>query len=118
MDDLAGKLSEILNNPEIMQQVQGLTGLLGQPQPEEGEYSQPQQEKESSKSSFPSGDTTQMLLKLAPIISSINTDDKYTRFLQALRPLLHEPRQKKLDEAYKILQLIKILPILKNQGLI
>ena len=118
MDDLAGKLSEILNNPEIMQQVQGLTGLLGQPQPEEGEYSQPQQEKESSKSSFPSGDTTQMLLKLAPIISSINTDDKYTLFLQALRPLLHEPRQKKLDEASKILQLIKILPILKNQGLI
>lgn len=115
MDDLAGKLSEMLNNPEIMQQVKGLTNLLGQ---SENDSSIQSSSQNTSVPSLPDNDTTQMLLKLAPIISSINTDDKYTRFLQALRPLLHEPRQKKLDEASKILQIIKIIPILRNQGII
>ena len=29
MDDMSRKISEILNNPEAMEQIRGLTGLLG-----------------------------------------------------------------------------------------
>ena len=33
MDDLAGKISEILSNPESLEKIKGLSGLLGQPPP-------------------------------------------------------------------------------------
>ena len=60
-----------------------------------------------------------MLMKIAPIISAINKDnDKYSSFLSSLRPLLSEKRQKKLDDSFKIIKLIKIFPILKNNGVI
>ena len=36
----------------------------------------------------------------------------------ALRPLLGEARQKKLDEASKILKLLHLLPLLKESGVL
>ena len=60
----------------------------------------------------------QMMLKVMPILSSMKQEDKYTNFLRALRPLLSEARRKKLDSSSQILQIIKILPLLKNQGIL
>ena len=44
---------------------------------------------------------TAMLLRAAPLLASANREDDSTRLLAALRPLLGEARQKKLDEASK-----------------
>ena len=30
MDDLAGKLTELLNDPQTLEKIKGLSGLLGQ----------------------------------------------------------------------------------------
>ena len=59
----------------------------------------------------------QTVSKLAPLLSQVNREDDSTRLLQALRPLLSDRRQKKLDEAVKILQMMRLLPLLKDSGL-
>ena len=58
-----------------------------------------------------------MVTKLAPLMSRVNQEDDSTRLLQALRPLLSGERQKKVDEAMKILQMMRLLPLLKESGL-
>ncbi len=60
----------------------------------------------------------QMVGRLAPLLGQVNREDDSTRLLHALRPLLSQPRQQKLDEAIKILQMMRLLPLLKNTGLI
>ena len=57
-----------------------------------------------------------MLTKLAPLLSQVNQEDDSTRLLYALRPLLGAERQKKVDEALKILQMMRLLPLLKESG--
>jgi hypothetical protein len=63
------------------------------------------------------GDMLQMVMKFAPLLTSFRQEDDNTRLLRALRPLLCEERQKKLDEATKLLQLIRLLPLLKGSGI-
>ncbi|HIQ59642.1 MAG TPA: hypothetical protein IAB22_09335, partial [Candidatus Merdivicinus intestinavium] len=38
--------------------------------------------------------------------------------LRALRPMLRESRQKRVDEALRILRLLSILPVLQQSGLL
>lgn len=59
----------------------------------------------------------QMASRIAPLLSQVNREDDSTRLLHALRPLLSGPRQKKLDEAIRILQMMRLLPLLKESGL-
>ncbi len=59
----------------------------------------------------------QAVSRIAPLLSQVNREDDSTRLLHALRPLLSPPRQKKLDEAVKILQMMRLLPLLKDSGL-
>ncbi len=118
MEDLAGKITELLGNPEIMNMVKGLSGLKDSSEPEYSEENHSPNLNEISEedSEFPF-EMMQTILKFAPLLSSLKKDDKYSRFLCALRPLLSEPRQKKLDNSSQILKIIQILPILKDQGL-
>ncbi len=58
----------------------------------------------------------QTVSRIAPLLSQINREDDSTRLLRALRPLLSSSRQKKLDEAIKILQMMRLLPLLKESG--
>lgn len=59
----------------------------------------------------------QTVTRLAPLLSQVNREDDSTRLLHALRPLLSEKRRKKLDEAIKILQMMRLMPLLKDSGL-
>ena len=58
-----------------------------------------------------------MITKLIPLMSSMNRDDDDTVLLKALRPYLHGDREKRLDEAIKILRFMKVMPLLKDKGL-
>lgn len=118
MEDLAGKISDLLSNPEIMSTIKGLSGLNNSSESsgsEENPFSNSEENTEEG-FEFPA-EMMQTVLKLMPLLSSVKKEDKYTNFLKALRPLLSEPRRKKLDSSSSILQIIKILPLLKNQGL-
>ena len=131
MEDISSKITELLNNPEVINKIKSFVNNSSANKDEtenEGEKKEGRAEKAVKKEesgSFPfalegvSPDVLNMLMKIAPIISSINEDsDKYSSFLSSLRPLLSEKRQKKLDESFKIMKLIKIFPILKNNGII
>lgn len=118
MDDLAGKISELLNNPESLEKIKGLSGLLGQspkapqPEPEINQNSAP------DLSSMLPTDTLQTVMKLAPLFSSLKQDDNSTRLLHALRPMLGAERQRRLDESIKMMQMMRILPLLKKTGIL
>ncbi len=57
-----------------------------------------------------------LMTRLAPLLNRANREDDATRLLRALRPLLSEGRQKKVDEAIQILQMLRLLPLLKESG--
>lgn len=118
MEDIASKLTEILNNPELMRQI----GNLAQSGSTKEEPENPKKEDCDSDIVSELGglspDIINTVKKLAPILSSMKDENKYTKFLYSLRPLLSEPRRKKLDESSKIVKLIQIFPALKNSGVI
>lgn len=55
---------------------------------------------------------------LGPLMGIMGQEDDSTRLLAALKPLLSPPRQKKIDEAMKMLRMIKMLPLLRSSGLL
>lgn len=115
MEDLAEKLNELLRDPETMQQVQALAGMLGQSNGEEKKESSPRKGAEEEPSGSP--EMFRMLTQVMPLLSQMNREDDNTRFLQALRPLLKEDRQQRLDQAVKFLQMLTILPYLREMGI-
>lgn len=112
MDDITGKIGQLLSDPQTMEQIMSLKNLLI-PDEKEEEHTQTS---EAPKSLLPSGadDTMKMVMKIMPLLSDIKQDDDTTRLLRALRPFLSEERRSKLDEATKILQIMKILPVIKQ----
>ena len=117
MEDLAAAVQSILNDPQSMAQLQGVMNSLG--------MNPPVQQKPAAAAPLNllntlnnSDPMTAMLLRAAPLLASANREDDSTRLLAALRPLLGEARQKKLDEASKILKLLHLLPLLKESGVL
>ena len=125
MDDMASKISEILQDPQAMEQIRGLAGMFGQgagmgeappsaPQPDSRQTMAPvQQDAMPSLSPEMMG----MMVKLMPLMANMNKETQSKQLLRALRPMLSERRKKKLDEAARIMQLIQILPELKKSGI-
>lgn len=148
MDDLAGKINEILNDPQAMQQVSALAGMLGNsggqqpaaPQPEQPPQSNNNnglanlgnlgnlnalagllggQPKPQNQQTNPmSNEMMQTVLQIMPMLNSFQQEDDSTRLLTSLRPLLSRERQKKLDEAAKIMKVFRLLPLLKSKGIL
>ncbi len=44
--------------------------------------------------------------------------DERTAFVEAMKPLLSEERQQKADEVIKILRLIRLVPLLRDSGIL
>lgn len=74
------------------------------------------EEKESDGFDF-SGIDLDMIMKLGEIMSGLNSTDKDTELLIALKPYLKEKNQAKIDTAVKLFRLISLLPMLKETGL-
>lgn len=115
MDDLAEKLAEIMSNPAAMEKIKGLTsGLLGG----NNKAKEETQKKQDNPLNMLPKDTMQNIMGILPMLNAINKEDESTRLLNSLRPFLGEERRKKLDEAIKLMNIIKLLPIIKNSGLL
>lgn len=114
MDDLAGKLGEILNSPEGMKQVQELAGMLGinSAAPAEPVPAVPA----AAGLAGISPDMVGAMMQLAPMLSRMQEDDDTTRLLQALRPLLSAERRPKIDRAIQMVRMIHLLPMLQESG--
>lgn len=125
MDDLQSKISQIMSDPEAVEQIRSLGNMLGLSQNSQNtavnppKSSPPISENRGQNQQLPSlsGDTLSGIAKMMPLLSSMKQEDEATRLLSALRPFLSEEKQKKLDEAKKMLRFLKVLPLLKNGGM-
>ena len=120
MDDLQSKISQILSDPQALSELKGLGEQLGL---SNTSFSS-QQEKQGSNnnslfsSSGFSPDMLSMFSKIAPLMSDVSKEDDTQRLLNALRPFLSDERKKKLDEANKLLKIMKLLPMVKELGVL
>ncbi len=106
-DELSRKLDRLLNSPDGMEQLKHAMQALG--------LSAESAEAPSVSGPTESADgTLSGLLRLAPLLTSLEQDDRNTALLKALRPYLHDGREKRLDESLKLLQLLKLLPLLQG----
>ena len=147
MDDLSGKINELLSNPAALAQIQSLAASLGLGGSGEsggngggggssqgsapGGASAPSADGESGllsalsgllgqqkePSAAAGGELAQSLLRMAPLLGSLREETPGTQLLRALRPLLSPARQERLDQAIRLLQLTRVLPLLKSSGL-
>ncbi len=131
MDDMSSRLNEILSDPESMEKIRNLAALFGssnqqgggpapqQQRPQQSAQSQPSQQNQQSQQGAPSLDPELMrsMMKLAPAFSRLRQEDSSTQLLHALRPFLGDSRRRRLDEALRILQLMRMLPYLRNSGI-
>lgn len=113
MSDLQEQLNKILSNPEALRQVQSLGEQLGLSKNEPPPKLQPQQ------NVYPqiNNDMLKTISRLAPVMQSVKGEDDTTRLLNALRPFLSEEKCVKLDKAEKMIKMLKLIPLLKNNGL-
>ena len=112
MEDISKKISEILSDPEAMSRIKNLAGMF------DNSSESAQQESVSA----PPDDTqaldgAEMLgaaMRFLPLLKRLREDDEASAFLKALRPLLSPERQQKLDEALKVQQIMKLVPMLSQ----
>ena len=57
-----------------------------------------------------------MLMTLQRAVQAVSAGNKNVDLLRALRPHFSEARQKKVDDAIRLLQLLNLLPVLKESG--
>lgn len=126
MDDLAKKLNDLLSSPDGMQKIQSMASSLGMLSSDPGEKSNSHSLAESVPAGAPpsplpidggSVEDLEMIRKLMPLLSSFKADDENTILLRALRPYLKDDRQHRLDESIKIMQLLKVLPLLSDKDI-
>lgn len=121
MDDLSSMISNLLSSPDAADTIKNLVGALGTANSEvkhEEKHEEKHKEKHTEKEADNSGGLDiDMMLKLAPLLSSFGQDDENTTLLHALRPHLNDERKGKLDKAAKLMRLAKLLPLLGEGSL-
>lgn len=63
------------------------------------------------------GADAQMISKISGIMQAMNREDSRCDLIRALKPLLKPERQHRADEAIKLLKIISMLPLLREQNL-
>ncbi len=125
MDDIASKITELLNDPEGMQKISSMANTLMQSNNDNTNNISDiisavttKQNEDNSADNF-SIDPMQMgnIMKMMSLIKQQNTDDDNTRLLLALKPHLSDERKKKVDKALSLLKIAKLLPVLKESGI-
>jgi len=131
MDNIQEKIAQIMSDPQAMSQVQSLGKMLGltnQTDPVESNFSSGASDVHTDNNtksvsdanlSINNGLPTEMmgkLMKLMPLFQQMNQEDDVTRLLQALKPFLSQDKCRKLDSAKKMLQMMKMIPLLKEGG--
>ena len=145
MDDISEKIKEILNDEESMQQIRELADMLTggsssadsgeaecfDPEPPQGNVSQENRAPDmngllsmlsgmtgGSAGGIPDGIDMNMIMQLSEILRSTSKEDNNRAFLLALRPLLGEDKQKKIDKAVKLLRLYAVFTAMKKNGML
>lgn len=134
-NDLSQTLSALFSNPESMNKLQGLIGMLSgggnTPPPQAAQFQgAPRQNPNPPETPPPPNDPPAsssgggtgslpfdpgLLVKMQQAMSLIRQDDPRVAFLIALKPNLSEQRRQRVDEAVRMLRMIHLLPFLREQ---
>ena len=114
-EDLSEKISRLLSDPESMRELSELSAMLGENS--SGVHKEKEEKPAQDPSALFGAEGMSALLKLAPVLGSMSKEDDATRLLNAIRPFLSVERKKKLDEAQKMLKMMKLLPLLQDFSL-
>lgn len=120
MDDLMGKIQEVLSDEESMKQLTELASSLFSSSEGEGAGEESDSVKEDKKEEDSGGGTDfdfSKLLMMGQVMNSVS-NDKNAELLIALKPLLKEERQAKVDKAVKMLKLFAVFNVLKDSGML
>lgn len=128
MDDLNSQINQILNDPQSMAMLQNMAKNLGLNQ-NSNQIQQNNSEngpkldlsqlasvfgQQNSNNSSPPPFDMGMIMQVQNAMQMFSAGNKNVDLLRSLRPLLSARRQKKIDDAIRLLQLFKMLPLLKN----
>ena len=122
MDDLMGKIQEMLSDEESMKQISELAQMFSSSDNTKTKSSESPSKPDNARSELPGSigmgdfDFTK-ILKVKEIMHNAS-HDKNAEFLLALKPLLREERQSKVDKAVKMLKLFTVWTVLKDSGLL
>ena len=119
MEDIMGKLGELLSDEESVRQLSELAQMLtseGADGSDGGESSDGDNPAESSGNA--GTPDFGALMKLTGLFGAVSQTDKNAELLMALKPHLSPERQKKVDKAIKLLKLIAVWNIAKDSGLL
>ena len=108
MADISELISSLLEDPETGNKLKALLSSSGD-----------SEKKEALEESAPTFDPA-LALKLTKAMSAMGNvrDDSRARLLQDLKPYISEGRCKRVDEAVKILSLLRAIDIMGGQNLI
>ena len=97
MESLEDKLSSVLNNPQLMQQIMAMASSMGQSSP-------PPQKQEPPPVSLPDIDPA-LISQLANFSSGIAVDNDQRALLNALCPYISRERVSRLERAMRAAKL-------------
>ena len=104
-----------MSDPEAMSQVQSLGKMLGLGS---GSNNEPPPPAPVENNNNIPNEMISKFTQIMPLFSQLKQEDDTTRLLSALRPFLSEEKRIKLDSAKRILQFMKLIPLLKESGLV
>lgn len=110
MSELEEKLSALMSNPQLMQQIAAMAQSMGNHQ----QAPEPQQEPQGNQGAqFPDPGLLQMLSKT---VSQSGIDGNQTALLQALSPYVSSNRLQKLERAMRAARLAGTASLFLNSG--
>ena len=83
-----------------------------------GSQQSTKEEKKDNQSPPPFNIDMDMIMKLASVMNKLNSqpEDPRCRLLRDLKPMLSPPRRKKVDSAIQMLQMMSLMPLIKELG--
>lgn len=101
-----------------MVDLDGLSALLGQFTSDGNEHGEKNENSEGGAGDGIFGDIDlETIMKLMEAFSSLNSTDKNTELLLALKPHLRSENQAKVDRAIKLMKLMSVFMLLRESGL-
>ena len=119
MDELTDKITQLLSDPAGMDMVKSLAGSLlsgGGSNSQIGENKPAVNSGGNDMGLNPQQMAT--IMKVITALKSNDENDEQIRLIMALKPHLSPERQKKADNAAKMLKIARLLPMIKSSGLI
>lgn len=119
MDDVMGRIQEMLSDEESMQQIKELADMLS------ASSAPPEQPSPDSRNSNNNNNSNNndigfdfgMIFKIQEIMSAAKSD-KDAELIMALKPHLSAEKQERADKAVKFMKLFSVWETLKSSGML